>query len=391
VSSVTYIWQRADWPRWRWSQSALKGAIAAAQRKQDFLAGLAQALDADHLGLAIAELTTRETVSTSAIEGVKLDPDEVRSSIMRRLGLGESQDKADRLNAAARGMIDVLADSTQNLQPLTLDRLFAWHEALFPSGRSGLSLILVGMLRGEEPMQVLSGPIGRERVHYEAPPRDRLDTEMDAFLAWFNQTGSLSHALRASLAHLWFETLHPFEDGNGRLGRAVFDLALAQGATFHSKRTSRLWAVSPVLLKHRKDYYAQLESAQKGDLDITEWLRWSIASVEQASDDARVCIERVVQVAHFWTRHRETDMSPRQRRLLEMALAPNDAESGWLTAKRAARQTKVERVTASRDLARLEELGVIQKDPAAGGRSTRYSVRLEAKEPLRLIEELKWN
>jgi len=135
---------------------------------------------------------------------------------------------------------------------------------------------------------------------------------MHQFLAWFNQPGSLNHALRASLAHLWFETLHPVEDGNGRLGRAVFDLALALGATFHSKRTSRLWAVSPVLLKHRKEYYAQLEAAQKGDLDITEWLRWSIASVEQASDDARVCIERVVQVAHFWTRHRETNMSPRQ-------------------------------------------------------------------------------
>ncbi len=274
-----YIWQRPDWPHWRWSEAVLADSLSAAQRKQDFLAGLAQGLDGDHLNYAIAELTTRETVSTSAIEGVKLDPDEVRSSIMRRLGLGASSSRAERLSPAARGMIDVLADSTQNVQALTLERLCAWHNAIFPSGRSGLSLILVGMLRGEEPMQVLSGPIGRERVHYEAPPRERLDAEMDRFLTWFNNAESLNNLLRASIAHLWFETLHPFEDGNGRIGRAVFDLALAQGATFHSKRTSRLWAVSPILLKRRKEYYSQLESTQKGNLEITEWLRWSTASV----------------------------------------------------------------------------------------------------------------
>ena len=391
VSTRSYVWQAADWPHWRWSNEALSESIAALQRKQDFLAGLAKALDGDHLNLAITELTTRETVSTSAIEGVTLDPDEVRSSIMRRLGLGASQEKADRLNEAARGMIDVLADSTQNIEALTLERLCAWHAAMFPSGRSGLSLILVGMLRGEEPMQVLSGPLGRERVHYEAPPRERLDAEMDGFLTWFNTQVTLSPAVRASLAHLWFETLHPFEDGNGRLGRAVFDLALAQGATFHSQQTSRLWAVSPVILNRRKEYYAQLEAAQKGDLDITDWLRWSLGIIEQSCQEARECIESVVKIARFWARHRELAMSPRQRRLVEMALAPNDAESGWLTAKRAARQTKVERVTASRDLAGLEELGVIQKDPTAGGRSTRYRVQLDERAPTRLIKELKWN
>jgi Fic family protein len=246
------------------------------------------------------------------------------------------------------------------------------------------------MLRGEEPMQVLSGPIGRERVHYEAPPRDRLDTEMHRFLTWLNKPEGLNNILRASIAHLWFETLHPFEDGNGRIGRAVFDLALAQAAAFHSERTSRLWAVSPIILKRRKEYYSQLESAQKGNLDITEWLMWSAASVEQACEEARACIERVVQIAHFWTRHRETPLTPRQRRLLEMALAPNDSEDGWLTAKRAARQTKVERVTASRDLARMEELGVIEKDPAAGGRSTRYRIPLSESSPSRLIKELNW-
>ncbi len=362
-----------------------------AQRKQDFLAGLARALDTDHLSLAVAELTARETVSTSAIEGVRLDPDEVRSSIMRRLGLGVAQMDVDRLSPAARGMIDVLADSTQNLGSLTLERLFAWHSALFPSGRSGLSLILVGMLRGEEPMQVLSGPIGRERVHYEAPRRDRLDEEMLRFLQWFNGPRDVGLTIRASIAHLWFETLHPFEDGNGRLGRAVFDLALAQGADFHSERTSRLWAVSPVLMRRRREYYAQLEHAQTGNLDITRWLEWSTSCIAQAYDEARVCIDRVVQIARFWARHRKTALTSRQRRLLEIALAPDDPEDGWLTAKRAARQTKVERVTASRDLARLEELGVIEKDPNAGGRSTRYRVRLGEERSLQLVRDMSWS
>jgi Fic family protein len=386
-----YIWQRTDWPRWRWSSSSLAPLLQDAQRKQDFLAGLARALDADHLALAVAELTARETVSTSAIEGVRLDPDEVRSSIMRRLGLGARQQDTDRLTPAARGMIDVLADSTQNLQNLTLDRLCAWHGALFPSGRSGLALILVGMLRGNDPMQVLSGPIGRERVHYEAPPRARLDEEMRRFLDWFNRPSDSSAIVRASIAHLWFETLHPFEDGNGRLGRAVFDLALAQSAGFHSQRTSRLWAVSPVLMRRRKEYYAQLEHAQKGNLDITDWLEWATTCVRQAYDDARLCIERVVQIAHFWARHRETPLTPRQRKLLEMALAPDDPDEGWLTAKRAARQTKVERVTASRDLARLEELGVIEKDPGSGGRSTRYRVCLGEERPVLLVKDVSWS
>jgi len=390
VIVARYIWQRPDWPKWRWSQDTLADLLPAAQRKHDFLAGMAQGLDGEHMNVAIVELTARETVSTSAIEGVKLDPDEVRSSIMLRLGLGASDSQTDRLNAAARGMIDVLADSTQNIQPLTLERLCAWHEAIFPSGRSGLSLILVGMLRAEAPMQVLSGPIGRERVHYEAPPRDRLDAEMDRFLTWFNKKKGLNSILRASIAHLWFETLHPFEDGNGRIGRAVFDLALAQAATFHSQVTSRLWAVSPVLLKRRKEYYKHLESTQKGNLDITEWLSWSITCIEQAYDEARACIERVVQIAKFWNSVREVPLSTRHRRLLEMALAPNDPDEGWLTAKRAARQTKVERVTASRDLSRMEELGVIQKDPTAGGRSTRYRVRLLPHPPAPLIKKVDW-
>lgn len=220
-------------------------------------------------------------------------------------------------------------------------------------------------------------PIGRERVHYEAPPCDRLDAEMEQFLTWFNERPAIDNTLRACLAHLWFETLHPFEDGNGRLGRAVFDLALAQGATFHSERPSRLWAVSPVIQARRKEYYTELERAQKSDLDVTEWLEWCVSCVDRAYDDARICIERFHLIANFWVRHRDTALTPRQRKVLEIALSPNDTGESWLTAKHVARWTKADRVTASRDLAQLEKLGVICKDPTVGGRSTRYYVMLE--------------
>ena len=388
--SNRYIWQRADWPVWRWSDSTLAESLESARRKGDYLAGLARGLDGHHINLAITEFTTQETVSTSAIEGVKLNADTVRSSVMRRLGLGMSDEAASRAEEAVKGVVEMLADSTHNIQVLTRDRLFAWHSSLFPTGRSGLSRIQVGALRGESPMQILSGPIGRETVHYEAPPRDRLDTEVDQFLAWFNHPPSIDNTLRACLAHLWFETLHPFEDGNGRLGRAVFDLALAQGAKFHSENVSRLWAVSPVILKRRKEYYSQLESAQEGNLDVTEWLTWAIACVDQAYDEARACIERVRLVANFWVRHREVSVNARQRKILENALSASDPEDAWLTSRRVARWTKVERVTASRDLANLEKLGLIRRDEASGGRSTRYEVSLDEPAPARLIGQPKY-
>jgi Fic family protein len=262
---------------------------------------------------------------------------------------------------------------------------------MFPTGRRELSQILTGMLRSIEPMQVLSGPLGRERVHFEAPPRDGLEAEIARFLTWFNEPKELNNILRACIAHLWFETLHPFEYGNGRIGRAIFDLALTQGTAFHSQRACRLWAVSPFILQHRVEYYSQLESAQRGNLDITEWLLWSLLCIEHACEDARKFIEHVVHIARFWTLNRDTQLTLRQRRLLDLALATDAPDDGWLTAKLAAQQTKVGRVTASRDLARMEELGVIKKDPRAGGRNTRYRVHLPEPDTVRLIKELSWN
>jgi len=386
-----YIWRHPKWPQWKWSEAGLKEPLQGVQRKRDYLAGLAAGLDPEHANLAVAELSTQETVATSAIEGVKLDPDSVRSSIMRRLGLALAKDREERIGPAVKGVIDILADSTQNPGPLTLERLFAWHTAMFPAGRSGLVPVLVGMLRAEEPMQIVSGSYGREKVHYEAPPRERLDDEIARFLKWVGSSMSMDATLKACIAHLWFETLHPFEDGNGRLGRAISDLILAQGAGFHSHRTGRLWAVSPVFLKRRKAYYEQLERAQKGSLDITEWLLWAAACVDTAYDDARVCIERVGQVARFWTRHREVPFNARQRKALEIALSSSDPEDSWLTAKRIVKLTEAAPVTASRDLAQLEEWGVIRRDPKAGGRSTRYFVLLDELEAPRLLPDLNWD
>lgn len=383
-----YIWQRPAWPHWKWSESALKTLLDSVGRKRDYLAGLAAGLDAEHANRVVAELSTQETVATSAIEGVKLDADSVRSSIMKRLGLGVAKDQ--RIGAAAKGVIDVLADSTENLSVLTLERLFAWHTALFPAGRSGLVPVLVGALRGGDPMQIVSGAYGRQKVHYEAPPRDRLDDEMNRFLAWLASSSTQDTTLKACLAHLWFETLHPFEDGNGRLGRAISDLTLAQGAGMHSPRISRLWAVSPVFLKRRSDYYNELERAQKGNLEVTEWLQWSAACVDSAYDEARVCIERVGEVARFWARHRAVPFNVRQRRVLEVALAANDTQDIWLTAKRVVKLTKVAPVTASRDLSQLEAWAVIRRDPDAGGRSTRYFVVLDEPPAPRLLEKVTW-
>jgi Fic family protein len=385
-----YVWQHSLWPQWQWSESALAEPLQAVQRKRDHLGGLAVGLDSEHASRFVAELSVQETVATSAIEGLNLDADLVRSSVMRRLGLGYSKDRHDRIGAATKGVIDVLADSTENPAPMTLKRLFAWHAALFPDNRSGLAPILVGMFRAAAPMQIVSGSLGREKVHYEAPPRTRLDKEMKGFLKWLRESAHMDASLRASIAHLWFETLHPFEDGNGRLGRAISDLTLVQGAGSQSNRVGRLWAVSPVFLQSRKTYYQQLERAQKGDLDITEWLKWSVGCVDLAYDNARQCIERVGVVARFWTRNRQIAFNVRQRRSLEVALATTSADDSWLTARRIVKLTKAASVTASRDLAQLESWGVIRKDPDAGGRSTRYSVVLDEPKASRLISKLDW-
>ncbi|MEW6166122.1 MAG: DUF4172 domain-containing protein [Pseudomonadota bacterium] len=376
MSSPLYIWQRKGWPKFHWDARALQPSVAAVAQERAYLEGLAHALDDEHLKTVIADLTTDEAVSTAAIEGVKLDPASVRSSVMRRLGFAVSKEKAHTVGVEARGLLDVLVDSIENAAPLTRKRLLAWQAALFPRGYSSSLPVLTGAYRGSsEPMQIVSGAYGHERVHYEAPPASRLPQEMTRFLRWFNgESRVLEAPIRASIAHLWFETLHPFEDGNGRIGRAIFDLAITQSRSRQPRSTARLWSVSRVFETRREQYYAELEAAQKGSLEITAWLMWSLQCIVEAHRAARAVVERVNAVARFWVRHSDKPFNARQRKVLRTILQ-TDAQA-WVTTRAYARITGFPKITAARDLAQLVEWTCITADPTAGGRSTRYRVAL---------------
>jgi Fic family protein len=379
-----YIWQQPDWPSWRWADESVRPALAAVAVARDRLLEQLRHLDDEHRQQIEAELYTRETVSTSAIEGVQVDAAAARSSIMRRLKLGTAPDRDWQITDQTRGLIDILADSSQNLPPLTEERLKAWHDALFPSDRIGLMPILTGEFRASpEPMQVVSAAKTGERIHYEAPPSERLDVEIAQFLEWFNNGSrtdgaGLDSTLRGCIAHLGFETLHPFEDGNGRIGRAVWDLAMMQGGPKQQPQVARIWAVSSIINRRKQDYWNELEAAQRGSLDITRWLLFAIDCVAEAYADASACVERVMQVAWFWVRHRAVVLNERQRKALNTALSSDEMDDGWLTNRRYVKLTQCgSAVTAARDLAQLEQLGLIRRDASSGGRSTRYSIEIK--------------
>lgn len=374
-----FLWQRDQWPNWRWDQRLLEQPLAAIHEQRQALSARLSALDAEHRGNVVAELMTRETVSTSAIEGVKVDPAAARSSIMRRLKLGVAPGREWQVSRQTIGLIDILAECAGNRAPLTHKRLKSWHTALFPDARIGLMPILAGGYRASaEPMRVVSAARHGEKVHYEAPPSARLKGEMAGFLSWFNgPSKEMDPTLRGCLAHLWFETLHPFEDGNGRIGRAIWDLAMMQGIPKSPENQARIWAVSATIERKKKDYWDQLERAQRGSLDVTPWLLYAINAVADALRESTTCVERVMQVTWFWLRHRELPLNERQKKALNLALSGSEINDGWLTNRRYMKLAGCNTaVTASRDLAQLEQWGVLRKDPKAGGRSTRYSIVL---------------
>ena len=317
------------------------------------------------------EVLTIEGLTTSAIEGEALDPNAVRSSIARRLGLPVAGlPPAPR---AVDGLVEVLLDATQHYeQELTLERLCAWQAALFPAGRSGLREIRVGDLRGDDPMRIVSGPIGNEKVHYEAPPRDRLEDEMRAFLEWFNHPPpDLDGLIRAGIAHVWLEILHPFEDGNGRVGRALLDMALAQD----ERRSIRLYSLSARFNEQRDEYYAVLERTSSGGLDITPWLEWFLRQLEAAIRASRDTVEKVLMKARFWMRHAQTELNERQRKALNRMLeAGREGFKGGMTNRKYASLTRASPATAQRDLADLVAKGCLV---ASGkGRSVHYELVL---------------
>lgn len=367
-----WIWQQPGWPRFAWDMAALAGPLSQARRAQGELAGLYALLDSQQdLTATQVEVLTIEGLTTSAIEGEALEPNVLRSSIARRLGLPVAgRPPAPR---AVEGLAEVLLDATQHYeQELTLRRLCAWQAALFPTGRSGLHEIRVGDLRGDDPMRIVSGPVGNERIHYEAPPRDRLEAEMRDFLEWFNHPPpDLDGLIRAGIAHVWFEILHPFEDGNGRVGRALLDMALAQD----ERHSIRFYSLSSRFNEQRDEYYAALERTSSGGLDITPWLEWFLRQLEVAIRSSKGTVAKVLTKARFWMRHAQTELNERQRKALNRMLeAGPEGFDGGMTNRKYANLTRASPATAQRDLADLVAKGYLV---ASGrGRSVRYQLVL---------------
>jgi Fic family protein len=366
---TTYIHQRSDWPKFRWSHESLSRPLAAVRHRQGFLTGRMEALGFQLRAEAVLQSLTEEVLKSSEIEGEVLDREQVRSSIARRLGMDIGA--LAPVDREVEGVVEMMLDATQNYAaPLAKERLFGWHAALFPTGRSGMTKIGVGAWRDAKsgPMQVISGPAGRERVHYEAPSADRLEREMRSFLAWFNGKDGVDPVLGAAVAHLWFVTIHPFEDGNGRVARAIADMALARSE--HSPR--RFYSMSAQIQAERKAYYDILETTQQGDLDITPWILWFLGCLDRAFDGAEVILASVLTKARFWEAHAGESFHERQRLVLNRLL---NGFEGKLTSSKYAALVKCSQDTASRDIDDLVRRGVLSKD-AGGGRSTSYSIVL---------------
>jgi Fic family protein len=366
-----YLWEHRGWTRrLRWDEAEVLLPLGAARRRQGEILGEASQLGFD-LGMeARAAVLTDEAITTAAIEGERLDPAAVRSSVARRLGL-----QVAGLPPAERhvdGLVQMLLDATQrHARPLTARRLRGWQAALFPTGYSGIRPIRTGRWRtGSAPMQVVSGPLGRERVHYEAPPSSRVGLEMQRFLRWWSTGAPREGLLRAGLAHFWFVTIHPFEDGNGRIARAIADMALAQdeGASL------RLYSMSVQIRAEQKAYYAVLERAQRGDGDVTEWLVWFLRCLEGAVERSRTQVRRVLARQGFWLRHAGTSLTERQRKVVQRLVeaGPGGFEGG-ITTRKYVGMTKTSRATAQREIADLLERGILAPRPG-GGRSTSYDL-----------------
>lgn len=362
-----YIHERDDWPEFRWDEAEVNTRLAPLRHRQGRLAGRMEALGFDLRNEATLQTLTADVLETSEIEGEILDQAQVRSSIARRLGID-----IGALTPAERdveGIVEMTLDATQRFeQPVSRERLFGWHAALFPAGRSGMRRIDVGTWRKDKAglMQVVSGPPHRERVHFEAPAAKRLPAEMSTFLGWFNAESDTDPVLRAALAHFWLVTIHPFEDGNGRIARAIADMALAQA----EGSPRRFYSMSAQIRRERNDYYAVLETEQKGDLDITPWMAWFLGCLDRAIASTEGLLASVLAKGRFWERHAGVPFNDRQRMMLNRLL---DGFEGKLTSSKWATLAKVSQDTALRDIEGLMERGILERE-APGGRSTSYAL-----------------
>ncbi|MBK5353949.1 Fic family protein [Pseudomonas sp. TH41] len=369
-----WIWQQPDWPDFNWQAEHLAYVLRECVQAQGRLMGMTRSVSGSLNAQSELDALLQNIVTSSAIEGEQLNVGSVRSSLARRLGL-ELAD-GEKVSQRSEGLAQLMLDATQHFdEPLTLERLLDWHEWLFPEQDRDLAsrTIRVGGLRGDEPMQVVSGRLDRPTVHFEAPPRLGLERQLGTFLTWFeasrNQAG-LDPLLRAGIAHFWFVTLHPFDDGNGRLTRTITDLALAQGEA----QAIRFCAMSASILEDRSGYYRVLETSQKSTLDITEWLEWFLQTLLRSLQQAMARIESVLGKARFWQAHRESGLSAEQIKVLNRLL--EGGERGFADGISAAQYqavAKVSKATATRHLAELLEKGCLQRLPG-GGRSTRYQI-----------------
>jgi Fic family protein len=362
-----YVHELKDWPKVSWDTDRLAEPLASVRHRQGRLIGRMESLGFGLRQEAVLRTLTADVLKSSEIEGERLEADQVRSSIARRLGMDIGALKpADR---HVEGVVEMMLDATGHYDwPLTAERLFSWHAALFPTGRSGLTKIRVGAWRddGAGPMRVVSGPIGKERVHFTAPAATRLDREMAAFLDWFNDPPKIDEVLKAALSHLWFVTIHPFDDGNGRIARAIADMALAR-----SERSSqRFYSMSAQIRQEREAYYDILEHTQKDGLDITPWMEWFLGCLGRAIDGAEAILGTVLVKARFWESIRGVSLNDRQTLVLNRLL---DGVEGKLTTSKYAKLTKSSPDTALRDIMILVERGILVRS-ASGGRSTSYEL-----------------
>ena len=363
-----FIHQQVNWPNFSWENDEIVNLLSEARNLQGRLIGRMESLGFDLRNEAILDTLTLDAIKTSEIEGVYLNPDQVRSSIARKLGMEIAGSIESDRNVD--GVVEMMLDATQNYSdPLTADRLFNWHAALFPTGRSGMYKITVADWRKDTtgPMQVVSGAMGKEKVHFQAPDSSLVEKEMNLFLDWFNHYLKIDLVLKAAIAHLWFVTIHPFDDGNGRITRALTDMLLAQS----DKSNQRFYSMSAQIRTERKEYYEILEKTQKGNLDITDWLKWFLNCLINALKSTDSVLVRVLSKADFWARHSETMINERQKKLLNILL---DGFDGKLTSSKWARIAKCSKDTAIRDINDLIEKNILQKE-AAGGRSTNYELK----------------
>ena len=365
-----HIHELPDWPNFGWDQQSLASVLATVRHQQGRLIGRMEGLDFPLQQEAVLQTLTEDVVKSSEIEGERLDQSQVRSSLARRLGMNVGG--VDVVDREVEGVVEMMLDATCNYdQPLTAERLSGWHASLFPTGRSGMRKLRIGTWRDDNtgPMQVVSGPIGRERVHFEAPAAGRLEREIRAFLHWFNEDGGrtgVDDVLRAGLAHLWFVTIHPFDDGNGRIARTIADMVLARS----ERSAQRFYSMSAQIRHERNDYYEILERTQKGTLDVTPWMEWFLGCLGRAIDGAPTTLASVLKKARFWQTVRDVPITGRQRLVLNRVL---DGFEGKLTTSKWVTIAKCSSDTALRDIVDLVERGVLIRNPGAG-RNTSYSL-----------------